>query len=114
MQVHIKNEKTSVKFLVKHTDSVALLKAKYQASGKCSSDYIVLLQKGKELEDERTLGEQGVTDGAILIHIEAAHQPFRGVNYRQLAHSLAIRRRHNDQNMKMLQQDNIWAPDERK
>lgn len=32
--------------------------------------FILLLHKGKELPDEKTLGELGITDGDVLVHIE--------------------------------------------
>lgn len=98
---------------VKYFDSVARLKAKYQESGKVVGrpDYIVLLFKGKELDDETTLGEHGISSGSVIVHIEPSHDPFRGINYRQLADSLAIQHRHMDENLRMLKQENIWAPD---
>ncbi|POM77202.1 Hypothetical protein PHPALM_5446 [Phytophthora palmivora] len=64
---------------------------------------------GKELPDEKTLAELGNTDGDVLGHIEAAHQPFHPLNYKLLAESIKNRRKHEDSNMQMLKEDNIWA-----
>lgn len=71
----------------------------------------MFLFRGKELEDEKTLGECGVSDGSILVHIEATHKPYHRVNYRMISDSLARRRQHQDDNLRMLRQENIFAPD---
>ena len=41
-------------------------------SGKCRGhpNLILLLHKGKEVPDEKTLAELGITDGDTLVHIE--------------------------------------------
>ena len=51
--------------------------AAYQESGKLVAghpNYILLLHKGKELPDEKTLGELGITDGDVLVHIEVGEK----------------------------------------
>ena len=51
----------------------AVSQAAYLDSGKCMSgqrEYIVLLFRGKELDDEKTLAEQHVGNGSVLIHLK--------------------------------------------
>lgn len=65
------------------------------------------------MDDERTLGELGITDKAVLVHLSSTHEPYHGVDYDKLAKSVAARRHHQDENLRMMQQENLWAPDER-
>ena len=47
--------------------------AAYQESGKCVTghpNYILLLHKGRELPDEKSLAELGITEGDVLVHID--------------------------------------------
>ncbi|DBA03749.1 TPA: hypothetical protein N0F65_004166 [Lagenidium giganteum] len=112
IKIVIKNDSHAFTYETSPKESIAGVKAAYQESGKCSMghpNYIMLLHKGKELQDDKSLAELGITDGDVLVHIEAPHEPFRPVNYKVLAQSIKNRRRHEDANMKMMQEDNIWA-----
>lgn len=53
-------------------DRTTTLQAEYLESGKNVGhpNYILLLHKGKELPDEKSLAELGITDGDVLVHIE--------------------------------------------
>lgn len=95
-------------------ESIAAVKAGYQKSGKVQGrvDYIVLLHKGKELQDEKTIADHGISEGAVLVHIETLHEPFHGVNYLLLADAIRQRHQHEQANLRMMQQDNIWAASE--
>ncbi|CAK5237608.1 unnamed protein product [Aphanomyces euteiches] len=124
----VKNEAHSVQLQFDAHDSIAAVKAAYQKSGKVlgRADYIVLLHKGKELQDEKSIAEHGISDGAVLVHIETLHEPFHGVNYELLADAIKQRRMHEQANVRMMQQgnscklkiyaevvlDNIWAAGE--
>ncbi|KAF0716543.1 Aste57867_2791 [Aphanomyces stellatus] len=114
VNLQIKNESYSVPLQIDPNDSIAAVKAAYQKSGKVQgrADYIVLLHKGKELQDEKSIAEHGITDGAVLVHIETLHEPFHGVNYELLADAIKQRRMHEQANLRMMQQDNIWAAGE--
>ena len=104
-------QSAAVRLNVDSEDLIASVKARYQAKTSVGRfDYIVLLYKGKELQDDRTLSECGVVPNAVLMHIEAAHEPFRGINYRRLSEQLSTRRAHESKNLKMLRNENIWAP----
>ncbi|GAB9463047.1 hypothetical protein Gpo141_00000523 [Globisporangium polare] len=109
IKITIKNETTS--FTLETSPSESIASAEYLESGKNVGhpNYIVLLHKGKELPDEKSLAELGITDGDVLVHIEAAHEPFRPLNYKALAQSIKTRRRHEEANLKMMKEDNIWA-----
>ncbi|KAF1773419.1 Ubiquitin-related domain [Phytophthora cactorum] len=108
IKVTIKSETKAFSLETTPHESVAGVKAAYQESGE-NANFILLLHKGKELPDEKTLAELGITDGDVLVHIEAAHQPFHPLNYKLLAESIKNRRKHEDNNMQMLKEDNIWA-----
>ncbi|CAK4073456.1 unnamed protein product [Aphanomyces euteiches] len=112
--LQVKNEAHSVQLQFDAHDSIAAVKAAYQKSGKVlgRADYIVLLHKGKELQDEKSIAEHGISDGAVLVHIETLHEPFHGVNYELLADAIKQRRMHEQANVRMMQQDNIWAAGE--
>ncbi|RLN90178.1 hypothetical protein BBJ28_00014399 [Nothophytophthora sp. Chile5] len=107
MKVTIKNETHAFTLDTSPSESVAGVKAAYQDSGENSGhpNFILLLHKGKELPDEKTLAELGITDGDVLVHIEAAHQPFHPLNYKVLADSIKNRRKHEEANMQMLKED---------
>ncbi|KAJ0402896.1 hypothetical protein ATCC90586_000485 [Pythium insidiosum] len=109
--VVVKNDVHALTVQTSPHETVAGLKATYQDSGKnvWHPNYIVLLHKGKELSDEKTLAELGITDGDVLVHIEPTHEPFRPVNYKLLAQSIKSRRRHDEETMKMMREENIWA-----
>ncbi|GMF10616.1 unnamed protein product [Phytophthora lilii] len=112
IKVTIKSESSAFTLETAPGESVAGVKAAYQESGEAAghpSNFILLLHKGKELPDEKTLAELGITDGDVLVHIEAAHQPFHPLNYKLLAESVKTRRKHEDSNLQMLKEDNIWA-----
>jgi hypothetical protein len=112
MKVTIKNEAQSFTLETSPSESVAGVKATYQERSDYAGhpNFILLLHKGKELPDEKTLAELGITDGDVLVHIEAAHQPFHPLNYKLLAESIKTRRKHEASNMQMLKEDNnIWA-----
>lgn len=72
IQLTIKNETHSFALETTPHESIAGVKAAYQESGKAVGhpEYIVLLHKGKELADEKTLGELGITSGDVLVQIE--------------------------------------------
>ncbi|ETV68521.1 hypothetical protein, variant 2 [Aphanomyces astaci] len=112
--LYVKNEAYSVPLEFDVHESIAAVKASYQKSGKVQgrADYIVLLHKGKELQDEKSIAEHGISDGAVLVHIETLHEPFHGVNYAHLADAIKQRRLHEHSNLRMMQQDNIWAAGE--
>ncbi|OQR99926.1 hypothetical protein THRCLA_06337 [Thraustotheca clavata] len=114
IKLFIKNEIHSIPLQFDANDSIAGVKAAYQKSGKVQGrlDYIVLLYRGKELQDEKSIAECGITEGAVLVHIETLHEPFRPVNYSLLADAIQQRHMHEQANLKMLQQDNIWAAGE--
>ena len=40
----------------------------------------------------------------IGIVVQSAHEPFRGVNYKELARSIRFKRQHEEDNLRMLQQ----------
>ncbi|CAH0473731.1 unnamed protein product [Peronospora belbahrii] len=111
IKVTIKNETSAFTLDTYPFESVAGVKAAYQENGGNANhpNFILLLHKGKELPDEKTLAELGITDGDVLVHIEAAHQPFHPLNYKLLAENIKTRRKHEDANMQMLKEDNIWA-----
>ncbi|KAE8912680.1 hypothetical protein PF005_g3465 [Phytophthora fragariae] len=111
MKITIKSETSAFSLETSPSESVAGVKAAYQESGGSSAaNFILLLHKGKELPDEKTLAQLGITDGDVLVHIEAAHQPFHPLNYKLLAESIKTRRKHEDSNLQMLKEDNnIWA-----
>lgn len=71
IQLTIKNETHSFALETTPHESIAGVKAAYQESGKAVGhpEYIVLLHKGKELADEKTLGELGITSGDVLVQI---------------------------------------------
>ncbi|TMW60319.1 hypothetical protein Poli38472_000361 [Pythium oligandrum] len=114
IKVTVKNDRHAFTLETTPHESVAGVKAAYQESGKnvWHPNYIVLLHKGKELADEKTLAELGITDGDMLVHIEPTHEPFRPVNYKALAQSFSNRRKHEEANLKMMKEDNIWAAGE--
>ncbi|EQC32853.1 hypothetical protein SDRG_09388 [Saprolegnia diclina VS20] len=107
IKLFIKNEIHSIQLQFDVNDSIAAVKAAYQKSGKVQGrlDYIVLLHRGKELQDEKSIAEHGINDGAILVHIETLHEPFRPVNYAVLADAIKQRHLHEQANLKMMQQD---------
>ncbi|KAL0584754.1 hypothetical protein ABG067_005492 [Albugo candida] len=111
IHIHIKNEEQSFTVETLPEESIAAVKAAYLDSGKCRGhpNLILLLHKGKEVPDEKTLAELGIADGDTLVHIEAKHEPFAPVNYKLLAQSIKNRHRHEQDHIKMLQQDNVWA-----
>uniref|UniRef100_K3W9Y8 Ubiquitin-like domain-containing protein n=1 Tax=Globisporangium ultimum (strain ATCC 200006 / CBS 805.95 / DAOM BR144) TaxID=431595 RepID=K3W9Y8_GLOUD len=111
IKITIKNETSAFTLDTLPSESIASVKAQYLESGKNVGhpNYILLLHKGKELPDEKSLAELGITDGDVLVHIEAAHEPFRPLNYKALAQAIKTRRRHEEANLKMMKEDNIWA-----
>lgn len=115
IRIIIRNEISSFPLEINPYESIAAVKALYQDSGKClsnPSNIISLLYKGKELEDEKTLAESHITDGAILINIPSQKDSFRSVNYKKLADSIRTKKQHEVNIRRMMQQDNIWATDE--
>lgn len=111
IKITVKNDVHALTLDTSPQETIAGVKATYQDSGKnvWHPNFIVLLHKGKELADEKTLAELGITDGDVLVHLEPAHEPFRPVNYKQLAEAIRTRRKHEDANLKMMKEDNIWA-----
>ncbi|KAG6622671.1 Ubiquitin domain [Phytophthora cinnamomi] len=111
IKLTIKSETSAFSLEAAPSESVAGVKAAYQegATSDAPNNFILLLHKGKELPDEKTLAQLGITDGDVLVHIEAAHQPFHPLNYKLLAESIKTRRKHEDSNLQMLKEDNIWA-----
>ncbi|RHY86897.1 hypothetical protein DYB37_006111 [Aphanomyces astaci] len=110
--LYVKNEAYSVPLEFDVHESIAAVKASYQKSGKVQgrADYIVLLHKGKELQDEKSIAEHGISDGAVLVHIETLHEPFHGVNYAHLADAIKQRRLHEHSNLRMMQQGRQLTP----
>ena len=117
MHLSIKDENDTFCFNmedVDHNDSIAHVKALYQNSGKCTptAKHIVLMYKGKELQDELTLGEQGIGDKSILIHIESSNEPYHTINYKDVAENINAKRHLQKEAMKRMQHEDIWTTDE--
>ncbi|CAI5731985.1 unnamed protein product [Hyaloperonospora brassicae] len=111
IKVTIRNEVSAFALETFPGESIAGVKAAYLEHGENVGhpNFISLLHKGKELSDEKTLAELGITDGDVLVHMEVAHQPFHPLNYKVLAESIKNRRKHEEVNMQLLKEDNIWA-----
>ncbi|TYZ61540.1 hypothetical protein PybrP1_006864 [[Pythium] brassicae (nom. inval.)] len=74
VKITIKNETHAFTLETSPSESIAGVKAEYLDSGKNVGhpNYILLLHKGKELPDEKSLAELGITDGDVLVHIETS------------------------------------------
>ena len=106
IKVTIRNEISAFALETFPGESVAGVKAAYLENGDNVGhpNFISLLHKGKELPDEKTLAELGITDGDVLVHLEVAQQPFHPLNYKVLAESIKNRRKHEEVNMQMLKE----------